>query len=327
MNNHTLLKIKNLRTHFFTRRGVVRAVDGVSFSVGVGEVLGIVGESGSGKSITCLSILRLLPQPAGRIIEGEIFLNGEDLLKKSEIEMRRFRGRQIAMIPQDPMSSLNPVFTIGDQMAAPLKYHLGLSGNQVAEKVKSLLTKVNIPSPVQRSKQYPHQMSGGMRQRILGGIGISCDPKLLIADEPTTALDVISQDQFIRLLKDIQVERRLSMIWVTHDMSIVAKACDRVVVMYAGKIVEMAAVETLFQQPAHPYTIGLMRSIPELNDSEQELFSIPGQPPDLLHQSSGCRFAPRCPEVNDICLEKYPPEVAISERHTVHCWQKVNHGR
>jgi len=325
MNTAQLLEVRNLKSQFHTRRGVVKAVDGVSFSVGQGEVLGIVGESGSGKSITCLSILRLLPKPAGRIVAGEIRLNGEDLLTKSEAEMQGYRGSRIAMIPQDPMSSLNPVFTIGDQMAAPLKYHLGLVGNRAAEKVEELLAKVNIPSPKQRSKQYPHQMSGGMRQRILGGIGISCDPILLIADEPTTALDVISQDQFIWMLKAIQVERSLSMIWVTHDMSVVAKACDRVAVMYAGRIVETAPVDALFNAPAHPYTIGLMRSIPELSDSREELFSIPGQPPDLLNLPDGCQFAPRCDQMKPVCLEKYPPETILGERHSVNCWLKADH--
>jgi len=325
MNNQNLLEIKNLKTQFHTRRGIVKAVDGVSFSVGVGEVLGIVGESGSGKSITCLSILRLLPQPAGRIVEGEILLNGDNLLQKSEKEMRRYRGSRIALIPQDPMSSLNPVFTIGDQMATPLRYHLGLSGRQVSEKVERLLTQVNIPSPKERYKQYPHQMSGGMRQRILGGIGISCDPVLLIADEPTTALDVISQDQFIRLLKAIQVERRLSMIWVTHDMSVVSKVCDRVAVMYAGRIVETAPVDILFNRPAHPYTIGLMRSIPELNTGREELFSIAGQPPDLLNLPPGCQFAPRCEDMKPICQEKYPPVTMLDDRHSVYCWLKADH--
>ena len=324
MNKHQLLIIKDLKTYFFTRRGIVKAVDSVSFSVGAGEVLGIVGESGSGKSITCLSILRLLPQPAGRIVDGEIRLNGENLLEKSESEMQRYRGRQIALIPQDPMSSLNPVFSIGDQMTAPMKYHLGVSGSQAHEKMETLLSKVSIPSPKQRSRQFPHQMSGGMRQRILGAISISCNPALLIADEPTTALDVISQDQFIRLLKAIQTERQLSMIWVTHDMSVVSKVCDRVAVMYAGTIVETAPVGSLFNQPTHPYTIGLMRSIPELNNRQEELFSIPGQPPDLLNLPPGCQFAPRCSRAKKICFEKYPPQVKIGERHNVNCWLMAN---
>ncbi|MBW1993106.1 MAG: ABC transporter ATP-binding protein [Deltaproteobacteria bacterium] len=322
-----LLQVKNLKTHFFTRRGVVKAVDGVSFSVRRGEALGIVGESGCGKSVTCLSILRLVPEPAGQIIEGEILFNGHDLLKKDEAEMRRYRGNHISLIPQDPMTSLNPVFTIGDQMTAPLKVHKKLSHSHALEQAEALLGMMHIPSPEQRLKQYPHQMSGGMRQRILGGIAISCNPQLLIADEPTTALDVISQDQFIRVLKDIQTRQHLSMIWITHDMSVVARTCDRVAVMYAGKIVETASVEDLFLHPAHPYTKGLMNSIPRLDQNHAELFTIPGHPPDLVNLPPGCRFAPRCKEMMEICLKKHPPLTPTKGEHSVSCWlMKENDG-
>ena len=314
------LEVKNLKTHFFTRSGVVKAVDGVSFQVAEGETLGIVGESGSGKSITCLSLLRLVPPPAGRIVSGEILLNGEDLLLKSIKEMRKIRGAEISMILQDPMTSLNPVFTIGNQLAEPIMIHQGLDRKSAWEKAKEMLARVKIPLPEIRVGEYPHQMSGGMRQRIVGAMALSCQPKLLIADEPTTALDVTIQAQFLQLLQDIQKEFNLALIVVTHDFGIVAKICDRVAVMYAGKMVETAPIREIFDHPRHPYTRALMSSLPKLDKNLKRLPSIKGQPPDLGNLPPGCSFAPRCSEVKNICRLEVPPESRPAEGHTLSCW-------
>ncbi|MDD5038706.1 MAG: ABC transporter ATP-binding protein, partial [Dehalococcoidales bacterium] len=292
--NGNILQVKDLKTYFYTRRGIVKAVDGVSFTLREGETVGIVGESGCGKSITALSIIRLVPQPAGRIVGGEILFNGEDLLKKSDREIRQIRGKGISMITQDPMSSLNPVFTIGEQIAEPIRIHQKLRGNIVMEKVKEMLRMVRIPSPETRMKEYPHQMSGGMRQRIVGAIALSCQPKLLIADEPTTSLDVTIQAQFMRLLKEVQQQLGVAMIMITHDFGIVARVCDKVAVMYAGKIVESAGIRELFNNPTHPYTIALMNSLPKIEVKVPKLYSIEGQPPDLRNMPAGCAFAPRC---------------------------------
>ena len=289
-----VLEVKDLKTYFFTRSGVVKAVDGVSFTVNEGETLGIVGESGSGKSISCLSILRLVPEPAGRIVSGEIFLDGDNLLKKSLSEMRRIRGSKISMILQDPMTSLNPVYTIGNQVIEPIKLHQKLAKQNAREKATEMLSMVKIPAPEVRMKEYPHQMSGGMRQRIVGAMALSCQPRLLIADEPTTALDVTIQAQFLKLLKSLQKELNISLIVVTHDFGIVAKICDRVVVMYAGKIVENAPIRELFNNPQHPYTQALIESLPKLEVERERLASIEGQPPDLGNLPPGCKFAPRC---------------------------------
>jgi len=314
------LEVKGLKTHFITRRGVVKAVDGVSFSVGEGETLGIVGESGCGKSVTCLSILRLVPAPAGRIVEGEIFIDGENLLLKSPKEMRKIRGAKISMILQDPMTSLNPVFTIGNQVAEPIKIHQHLEKKAVWEKAKEMLALVKIPLPEVRVMEYPHQMSGGMRQRIVGAMALSCQPRLLIADEPTTALDVTIQAQFLQLFKSIQREFDLSLIVVTHDLGIVAKVCDRVIVMYAGKIVENAPIREIFNAPKHPYTIALMNSLPKMDKNLKRLPSIEGQPPDLGDLPPGCGFAPRCPQVKEICKQEYPSESVLDQGHTMSCW-------
>ncbi len=318
--SETLLEVTDLKTHFFTRRGVIKAVDGVSFSIKEGETLGLVGESGCGKTITSLSILGLVPKPAGRVVNGKIIFDGQDLLQKGEKEMRHVRGRRISMIQQDPMTSLNPVFTIGEQVAEPIRRHQKLKGSQVWEKVKEMLSLVRIPSPESRMREYPHQMSGGMRQRISGARALSCEPHLLIADEPTTALDVTIQAQFLGLLEKIQQKSKISMIMVTHDLGIVAKICDRVAVMYAGKIIESASTNELFYNPAHPYTIALMKSLPKLEERVDWLYSIEGQPPDLLDIPPGCAFAPRCLHTKDICNAKYPPEQSISEGHHVTCW-------
>jgi oligopeptide/dipeptide ABC transporter ATP-binding protein len=316
-----VLEVKQLQTYFFSAQGtrVVKAVDGVSFTLNEGETLGVVGESGSGKTVTSMSLLRLLP-PAARIVGGEIWFQGENLVTKSEREMRQLRGSQLTMILQDPMMSLNPLFTIGEQIAEPLRIHRRLRGSKLVERIKELLRGVRIPSPEVRLREYPHQMSGGMRQRIVGAIGISCEPKLLIADEPTTSLDVTIQAQYLNLLKDIQQRSRLAMIFITHNIGIVAKMCDNVGVMYAGKLVERAPVRTLFNQPAHPYTEALLHAVPTLTDRSKRLWSIEGQPPDLANPPAGCPFNPRCPKAEDRCRREVPPEFQVGENHYTRCW-------
>ena len=315
-----LLEVIDLKTYFFTPSAVVKAVDGISFSVNQEETLGLVGESGCGKSITCLSILRLVPKPAGRIVHGRILLGGEDLLAKSEKDMRQIRGKRISMILQDPMTSLNPVFTIADQVGTPIRLHQKVRAKSVWEKVREMLGRVDIPTPEVRMWEYPHQMSGGMRQRIVGAMSLSCQPQLLIADEPTTALDVTIQAQFLRLLEGIQSSFGLSMLVVTHDFGIVARICDRVAVMYAGKIVESAPVSDLFNNPIHPYTKALLESLPKMDRKMDKLYSIEGQPPDLGNLPPGCSFAPRCWKVHDICKKEYPAQHEIGNNHTVSCW-------
>jgi oligopeptide/dipeptide ABC transporter ATP-binding protein len=316
-----VLEVKQLQTYFFSAQGtrVVKAVDGVSFTLNEGETLGVVGESGSGKTVTSMSLLRLLP-PAARIVGGEVWFQGENLLTKSEREMRDLRGSQLTMILQDPMMSLNPLFTIGEQIAEPLRIHRHMRGARLVERIKELLRGVRIPSPEVRLREYPHQMSGGMRQRIVGAIGISCEPQLLIADEPTTSLDVTIQAQYLNLLKDIQQRSRLAMIFITHNIGIVAKMCDHVGVMYAGKLVERAPVRTVFNQPAHPYTEALLQAVPKLTDRSKRLWSIEGQPPDLANPPTGCPFNPRCPHAEDRCRREVPPEFQVGENHYTRCW-------
>ena len=316
-----VLEVKQLQTYFFSAQGtrVVKAVDGVSFTLNAGETLGVVGESGSGKTVTSMSLLRLLP-PAARIVGGEIWFQGENLLTKSEREMRELRGSQLTMILQDPMMSLNPLFTIGAQIAEPLRIHRRMRGARLVERIKELLRGVRIPSPEVRIREYPHQMSGGMRQRIVGAIGISCEPQLLIADEPTTSLDVTIQAQYLNLLKDIQQRSRLAMIFITHNIGIVAKMCDNVGVMYAGKLVERGPVRTIFNQPAHPYTEALLQAVPKLTDRSKRLWSIEGQPPDLANPPTGCPFNPRCPHAEDRCRREVPPEFQVGENHYTRCW-------
>ncbi len=320
MIQDNILEVKDLKTHFFTGRGVVKAVDGVSFSIKEGETIGLVGESGCGKSMTCLSILRLVPKPAGRIVGGEIIFEGEDLLKKTEKQLREIRGRKISMILQDPMVSVNPVLTIGEQIAEPIRIHQKLDVRSVWEKVKEMLRLVGISSPELRMREYLHQMSGGMLQRIVGAMALSCQPKLLLADEPTTALDVTIQAQFLKLLEEIQQQTRVSMIMVTHDFGIVARVCDRVAVMYAGRIVESGGTRELFNNPTHPYTMALMLSLPKLEVKVDRLYSIEGQPPDLYNMPPGCSFAPRCSQVMDICKVQYPPLTTINDGHEASCW-------
>jgi len=316
-----VLEVKQLQTYFFSAQGtrVVKAVDGVSFTLNAGETLGVVGESGSGKTVTSMSLLRLLP-PAARIVGGEIWFQGENLLTKSEREMRELRGSQLTMILQDPMMALNPLFTIGAQIAEPLRIHRRMRGARLVERIKELLRGVRIPSPEVRIREYPHQMSGGMRQRIVGAIGISCEPQLLIADEPTTSLDVTIQAQYLNLLKDIQQRSRLAMIFITHNIGIVAKMCDNVGVMYAGKLVERGPVRTIFNQPAHPYTEALLQAVPKLTDRSKRLWSIEGQPPDLANPPTGCPFHPRCPHAEDRCRREVPPEFQVGENHSTRCW-------
>src|SRR3989441_4930706 len=316
-----LLEVRDLRTYIYTRRGIVKAVDGATFSVRRGETLGIVGESGSGKSMTCLSILRLVPEPGGRIVGGEGVFDGGDLLAKSPDEMRRLRGAQIAMILQDPMASLNPAMTVGEQIAETLSLHRGLRGRALDERVIELLRQVRISDPERRVHAYPHQMSGGIRQRVAGAIAISCRPSLLIADEPTTSLDVTIQAQYLRLLKEIQRETNLALVFVTHDLGIVAKLCDRVAVMYAGRIVETGTTRDIFNRPRHPYTIGLLSCLPTLRRGRGPLTAIEGQPPDLAHVPSGCSFTPRCPMAEPRCGEKRPSLEAIEPDHLVACFR------
>ena len=316
-----VLEVEDLRTYFRTRFGTVKAVDGVSFNLRKGETLGIVGESGCGKSVTMLSMMRLVPIPPGRIVSGKIVLDGEDLLQLSEGEMTKIRGSKIALIIQDPMTSLNPVFSIGNQVAEAIKLHHDLPKRGVLEQALEVLRKVNIPAAETRMRDYPHQMSGGMRQRVVGAIGISCEPMVLIADEPTTSLDVTIQAQYLKLLKDIQRESDLSLIFITHDFGIVARMCDRVAVMYAGRIVEMGSVRDIFNHPSHPYTEALLASVPKMDEDVDRLYSIEGQPPTLHDLPEGCPFAPRCQYVMDRCRTEYPPQVDQSETHHAACWR------
>ena len=318
-----VLKVDDLRTYFTTRWGTVKAVDGISFDLRRGETLGIVGESGSGKSVTMLSLMRLIPMPPGRIVSGSIMLDGEDLLQLSESEMNRVRGSKIALIIQDPMTSLNPVFTIGNQVSEAINIHQNIPKRSVMEQALSVLRKVNIPAAETRMRDYPHQMSGGMRQRVVGAIGISCQPQVLIADEPTTSLDVTIQAQYLALLKELQQDSNVALIFITHDFGIVAKMCDRVAVMYAGRIVEQGSVRDIFNHPSHPYTEALLASVPKMEEDVERLYSIEGQPPTLHDLPPGCPFADRCQYVMDQCREEYPNRVAVGEGHHASCWRLV----
>jgi oligopeptide/dipeptide ABC transporter ATP-binding protein len=292
----------------------------VSFDLKQGETLGIVGESGCGKSVMCSSIVQLNPKPASRIVSGQVIFEGEDLVKKSDKDMRAYRGRRIALILQDPMTALNPVLTVGDQLKEPLRRHRGLRGRALREQAIELLRLLRIPGADKRLRSYPHQFSGGMRQRVVGAIALSCEPAILIADEPTTALDVTIQAAYLELLKELQRKTNVAIIFVTHDFSVVARMCNRVVVMYAGKIVETADTSELFSSPAHPYTVALLRSVPDLTESTDRLPAIEGQPPSIFQPTPGCPFAPRCPLVQERCLEEFPPQKTLATGHTVNCW-------
>jgi oligopeptide/dipeptide ABC transporter ATP-binding protein len=315
-----LLTVKDLKTYFYTRRGVIKAVDGVSFTLDAGETLALVGESGSGKSMTCLSLVRLVPEPAGRIVGGKVLWQGEDLLHKSPAEMRRVRGKQIAMVLQDPMTSLNPALTIGTQVAEVVQLHQGMHGSTLRTRVLEALTRLRIPGAEARLRHYPHQLSGGMRQRVSSAIAMSCVPRLLIADEPTTSLDVTIQAQYLELLKEVQEQTGVAIILVTHDFGIVAANADRVAVMYAGKIVELGSTLQVFNAPSHPYTQALLSCLPSVELKRQQLVEIGGQPPDLAHLPPGCPFAPRCPQRQPICDQAYPPPVVVEDDHVAHCW-------
>lgn len=324
-----LLKVENLKTYFYTEDGLVKAVDGVSFEVYEGETLGIVGESGCGKSVTSLSIMRLLDQN-GRIVEGRIIFKGRNLVELPEHEMRKIRGKEIAMIFQEPMVALNPVFTIGDQIMETLMLHQGMSEREARNRAIELLRRVGIPEPEKRIDAYPHQLSGGMRQRAMIAMALSCRPSVLIADEPTTALDVTIQAQILELMKELQREYGMAIILITHDMGVIAEMCDRVAVMYAGKVVEYGDVRTIFSDSKHPYTYELLESIPRIDVEQERLKSIPGTVPDPLHFPAGCKFHPRCDFFEKgKCDVEEPELVDIGNGHMVRCffWQKVEEAR
>lgn len=319
-----LLQVVGLKTHFFSRHGVVKAVDGVSFHLSEGEALGLVGESGCGKTVSAMSILRLVPQPPGRIVEGQVLLDGEDLLGLSEERMRHIRGNKIGMIFQDPLTFLNPVLTVERQISEAVELHMGMSRQQARARVIGLLHKVGLPSPEKRVNSYPHQFSGGMRQRVMIAMAISCNPQVLIADEPTTALDVTIQAQIVSLVKAIRRELGMAVIWITHDLGVVAGLCDRVAVMYAGRIVEEAPVRELYRYPRHPYTIGLLRSTPSIEKGRVgKLVPIEGLPPSLLNPSPMCQFLPRCTFVEERCRQGMPDQRVVGDGRKVACWVDV----
>jgi oligopeptide/dipeptide ABC transporter ATP-binding protein len=315
-----LLQVEDLKTYFYTRHGIGKAVDGVSFTVNRGETMGLIGESACGKTVTGLSLLRLVPEPAGKIIGGRVLLNGEDLLQKSQKEMRKIRGSKISMILQDPLTSLNPSFNIGSQVGEAISLHQKVKGKTLIQKVIESLKLVKIPAAETRLGDYPHQMSGGMRQRVTGAISLSCKPSLLIADEPTTSLDVTIQAQYLKLLKELQEQTGTALIFITHDFGIVARICDKVAVMYAGKTVEKAETRELFNNPRHPYTQALMSCLPKIGVEEQRLVNIDGQPPDVRDLPVGCSFTPRCTESEDKCRRDYPPEIEVTKDHFIRCW-------
>jgi peptide/nickel transport system ATP-binding protein len=320
--NHFFLKIRNLHTYFFTHDGVAKAVDGVDLELEEGGTLGVVGESGCGKSVTALSIMRLIPEPPGKIVQGEILFNGADLLTFAEEDMRKIRGRSISMIFQEPMTSLNPVFQVGDQISEVLRLHEGLSRKEAWDRSIEMLKLVGIPSPERRVAEYPHQLSGGMRQRTMIAMALACNPKLMIADEPTTALDVTIQAQILELINRLQQEKGMSVILITHNLGVIAETARKVAVMYAGRIVEYAAVDLLFGDPKHPYTQGLLKSIPRLDEEhgrKQKLETIPGLVPSLLDLPSGCKFSNRCQYVFDRCKEE-PRLIEADKGHFVRCW-------
>lgn len=314
-----LLAVKNLQTRFVTAKGVLPAVDGVEFSLVPGEILGLVGESGCGKSVTALSILGLVPTPPG-IIEGQVFFQGRDIFRLGEKERRGLRGKEMAMIFQEPLSALNPVFTIGEQIEEIIRLHGGLKGRAAKELAVDMLHRVGIPVPEKRYGDYPHQLSGGMRQRALIAMAVSCNPRLLFADEPSTALDVTIQAQILALLKELQRDLGMAVVFISHDLGIIAEIAERVIVMYAGKFVEEAAATALFAEPLHPYTQGLLASVPRLDRPQKRLQSIPGSVPDLLNLPRGCSFHPRCPQAMEICRREAPALKSLRAGRRVSCW-------
>ncbi|MFQ5434355.1 MAG: ABC transporter ATP-binding protein [Anaerolineae bacterium] len=323
-----LLEVKNLQTEFHTAEGVVKAVNGVSYAIDQGEILGIVGESGSGKSVSVLSLLQLLPMPPAHIKGGTAVFDGSNLLKMSSPEIRSVRGNQISIIFQDPMTSLNPFLKIGKQIGEALQLHMGMTEEEARQRAIELLNHVGIPMAEQRVDQYPHQLSGGMRQRVMIALGLSCNPRLLVADEPTTALDVTIQAQIIDLVRKLQAETEMAVIWITHDLGVIAGLADKVVVMYSGYVVEYAPVDDLFEDTRHPYTLGLLASLPEIGgDDAAELKTVRGTPPDLINLPSGCPFAPRCDYVIDKCLTENPPLIQVGkDDHFAACWVDITEG-
>ena len=323
-----ILEVKGLETRFYTQDGVVKAVNGISYNLNEGETLAIVGESGCGKSVGVMSLLRLIPEPPGKITAGEAIFMGRDLLAMDKNDIRQVRGKEIAMIFQDPMTSLNPVLTIGRQITEALELHMGMDKHQAKDRAIELLELVNIPEAAERIDDYPHQFSGGMRQRVMIAMALSCMPQILIADEPTTALDVTIQAQIVELVKRLRDELGMAIIWITHDLGVVAGLAENVVVMYAGSIVEQAAVNDLYGTPSHPYTIGLLGSLPRVDMvSDERLVSIEGMPPDLIALPEGCPFAARCDFVIDRCLTDTPPLMPVAPGHKVACWIDVKTGR
>lgn len=323
-SSEALLEVRNLTTRFDTEEGVVHAVNNVSYSLEEGETLGVVGESGCGKSVHALSIMRLIQVPPGRIEAGEIYLSGNDLLKKSEEEMRMVRGAQIAMIFQDPMTSLNPVRTVGYQIMEALEHHMGMNDREARERTAELLALVGIPEAAQRVDDYPHQFSGGMRQRAMIAMALSCNPQILIADEPTTALDVTIQAQIIELVKHLQDQLGMAVIWITHDLGVVAGMAKRVNVMYAGSLIETGPVKKIYGEPHHPYTLGLLSSLPRLDEiSRSKLISIEGEPPDLVDLEPGCQFYERCKFGVERCRYETPVLESVNNGHSVACWEYV----
>jgi peptide/nickel transport system ATP-binding protein len=318
--NETILEVKNLQIHFHTDRGVIRAVEGVDFTVRKQEVWGLVGESASGKSVIGQALVGVVAKPAGRIVSGEVFFKGEDILKKDPKEAQKIRGNQITFIPQDPTTALNPLLRIGFQIGEAFKYHRHQRVETVSEEIVNVMKVVNIPSPEMRLKDYPHQLSGGLKQRVIIATALSCQPDLLVADEPTSALDVTIQMQIIKLIREIQAKFQMTMILITHNLGLVAKMCDRVAVLYCGRIVEEAPVRELFKNPKHPYTRGLLASLPKGEKGDVELYTIPGQLPNPLYHPVGCSFSPRCPHVVDRCQE-VPLMEQVSQDHLVRCWR------
>jgi oligopeptide/dipeptide ABC transporter ATP-binding protein len=319
-SNDIALSVEDLRTYFYTDGGEARAVDGVAFAIPKGKTLALVGESGCGKSMTALSVLRLVPDPPGKIVDGRVLFNGTNLLELTEREMRAVRGNDISMIFQEPTTSLNPVFRVGNQIGAAIRLHRGVSKDEARAQAIDLLDQVGIPAPDKRVDDYPHQMSGGMKQRVMIAMALACDPQVLIADEPTTALDVTIQAQILDLLRRLQDERGMSILLITHDLGVVAENAHEVAIMYAGNIVEQAPVEELFANPQHPYTIGLFKSLPEMNDPESKLHTIEGTVPPATRMPTGCRFHPRCPYAMDACGTNAPPLEAMTNTHSVACW-------
>ena len=318
--NEKVLEVKNLKTYFYTDEGEIPAVDGVDFSLERGETLAIVGESGCGKSVTSLSILRLIATPPGKIVDGEILYNGRDLLKLSEKEMRSVRGNDISMIFQEPMTSLNPVFTVGKQIMESLIYHQNMTKEQARERAIEMLRLVDIPNPEKCINNYPYNLSGGMRQRVMIAMALACNPKVLIADEPTTALDVTIQAQILKLMAELQKKTETGIILITHDLGIVAQIARNVMAMYAGEAVEYADVRSIFKDPRHPYTIGLLKSIPSIHETQDELYTIKGMVPSPKNLPKGCLFAPRCEYATERCLQERPPLVDIGEGRKLRCW-------